>query len=407
VSDSDDVWVLGRLRDCEVAGGFPGHRVLSREGWTLGGNVAHLAEIVDGERSVYLASPVRRETLCDEFGVLTMYGLELALLERSGYQRRGDHLVPPALDDFARALLADPVALYRDLRERGDLSLLRGTVEKLARLRPELAGEARALVEKRLPYADTLRFAARAIAAIDDDLRAGRDDLPTIYRPKVEAELEPLIALFPEVIVFPTFSRLLPDFFAATRAAPIHPLGMIPQPIFTDGALLSPREFFLHDVDHARFMVREDLRSRGVDLIDAYQVPDGGGPPTTLIDPATNLHRTILDHAAPLCREARFDDLALLARRADFGRSLHAAQAQLPSVTREAVALLLFEILHEKGFPIDPRALAAETAHPRHEEKLRHKRASNFYGGAIAISDATLAALPDARRFLAAYAEAA
>lgn len=416
--DSAELVVIGRLADADVVRDWPGHRSLSRRGWTLAGNHRFIAELVAKRRRVYVGSPIARATLVDARGALTLFGLELAALQAAGFAQRGHFLCPPPGDDdrFAAALVADPVGFYRQLRVRADAGdsrmpewapALRHAADWIEHGDGALAARLRALAAEGAPYAAALAAARDFAAAVDAEARAADPSLPAAtYGPKVAAELTPLVALYPDVIVFPTFAPLSPEFFVHTRVAPIHPLGLRPEPLFSDGAVLSPLEYFLHDVDHARFMVREELLSRGVALPDAYQPPPAGGDggaPTTLIDAARDLHRTILDGAGAAVREAALAEPTLLVRRHDFARRLHAATAALPAEAAQAVRLLLFEMLHEKGLPCDARVLRVETAHPRHVDKLRRKLADGFYGAApefAALAAGAEDALPAARDWL-------
>jgi hypothetical protein len=400
------VAVIGRVADTDAARAWPGHDVLPARGWTPARNLAFMRAIVAAQRPVYVASPICRANLVDARGELTIFCRELVLLEHAGYQRVGDWLLPP--DPFWRALAARPVAFYHELRARagdGDRRIpeLAPLVRQLALLQPRLADDARAILAAGVPYGEALRLAHRFAMTADDEARARTPDLGRVYGPKAGAELEPLIALFPDVIAFPTLAALDVGRLIATRVVPVHPLGLVLAPLYSDGMVMSPREYFLHDVDHARFMVREELLSRGVDLPDAYQSRDGGAP-TTLIDARHNRHRTILDGAAPKVAAARLGDRARLDARARFAATLDQARAQLPPEDAAAVTLLLFEIVHEKGFPLDATVLRRELAGAHHPAKLRRKLDGDFYGVALRPGAATVARLDWARGWLEARA---
>jgi hypothetical protein len=402
--DELTIAVIGRAHDTAAARAWPGHEVLPAHGWTLAHNLAFIRDIVARRRPVYLASPIRRANLVAADGALTMFAHELALLWHAGFTRSGDWLLPP--DPFARALAAAPVEVYQRLRQRargGDPGLpeLAPTLALLGALRPQLGGEARALVAAGVPYGAALALAHDFVRAADAEARAARPDLPVVFVPKVERELLPLVALFPDVIMFPTLAPLDIDFFVATRPVPVHPLGVVAAPLFSDGMMMSPREYFLHDVDHARFLVREELLARGVALPDAYQSRDGG-PPTTLIDARLDLHRTILDGAADKVAAAQLGDGARLAERACLAATLQAARATLPGPEAQAVALVLFEILHEKGFPLAAAVLRRELAGAQHTRKIGHKLDSGFWGERLQLDDAARARLDWARSWLGA-----
>ena len=95
-----------------------------------------------------------------------------------------------------------------------------------------------------------------------------------------------------ESVQFPayTFTNLLnfadDEAFQMTRyvdprtGEPVTAYSELTQTEWADGRPCSPAEFFFHDVDHARFKLREDLAARGVTIPDAYV--NG-----TTLDPAT------------------------------------------------------------------------------------------------------------------------
>jgi len=189
--------------------------------------------------------------------------------------------------------------------------------------------------------------------------------------PKASLELEPLLALFPDVLALPTTAKLSPREVIELRAFPVHPLGLVEDATWGDGRLLSPADYFFHDLDHARFKIREDLRALGVEIPDAYE--DG-----TTIDPRTGQHRTILPAAVGriglvLWERAR--------ERLDLARRLLSRGVSLEGPGRAAAAeLLLFEIIHEKSFPLEAEVLHRELGRDAHPEKIRKKRADGFYG---------------------------
>src|SRR6185503_15144758 len=102
---------------------------------------------------------------------------------------------------------------------------------------------------------------------------------------------------------------------------PVRLLGVASGTAHVDGGRRSPAEFFFHDLDHARFLVREDLSSAGIEIPDAYQAARPGEAPTTL-DPETGAHRIILPAAIPVVRGARFVDLDVVAERLALSRRL-------------------------------------------------------------------------------------
>jgi hypothetical protein len=179
------------------------------------------------------------------------------------------------------------------------------------------------------------------------------------------------------------------------RAFPVHPLGVVLVPSWADGALRSPADFFFHDIDHARFKIREDLAAVGIAIPDAYQ--DGA-----TLDPVTTRHRSILRAAVekiePPARRV-VDERATLALAL-----LRAFDRDSDRTLAEACELLLFEIVHEKSFPLVPAILSRELSTTAHLDKLRTKQARGFFGP-HAPAEAVCARLDDARARLTAHLE--
>jgi hypothetical protein len=61
---------------------------------------------------------------------------------------------------------------------------------------------------------------------------------------------------------------------------------------------------------------------------------------------------------------------------------------------------LLFEIVHEKGFPLDGAVLRREVASDRHARKLRDKLRRGFYGARLRPVPSTIALLDWARGWI-------
>jgi hypothetical protein len=256
--------------------------------------------------------------------------------------------------------------------------------ERLAALMPPgpLRTEAERWLMAGASYHTLVRLAAQAVASFSGNVPPAE----AVYVPKAAGELEPMLRLWPSVLAVPTTLAFAPLDLVALRAFPVHPLGVVSEAAWADGRLCSPAEYFFHDLDHARFKVREDLMVEGIEIPDAYQ--DG-----TTLDARTGKHRTILPVAA-----GRIG--ATLWERAEPRRAL--AQALLAIATglggprASAAELLLFEMIYEKSHPLDAAVLARELATDAHVAKIRHKQASGFYG-AEAPTAATIAALDEAR----------
>jgi hypothetical protein len=242
-----------------------------------------------------------------------------------------------------------------------------------------LRAEAERWVDDGASYHALVRLAARAVTALKGDGEA-------VYVPKASGELEPLLRLWPSVIAVPTVVAFEPLDLVALRAFPVHPLGLVSEPTWADGRLCSPAEFFFHDLDHARFKVREDLLVEGIEIPDAYQ--DG-----TTVDARTGAHRSILPAAEGRIGATLWERVG--ARRALAARLL-AFAASLGGARSEAAELLLFEMIYEKSLPLDVGVLVREMASDAHVAKIRRKQASGFYGRRPPSEEA-IAALDEVR----------
>ncbi|MGE0867586.1 MAG: hypothetical protein AB7P03_03425 [Kofleriaceae bacterium] len=174
------------------------------------------------------------------------------------------------------------------------------------------------------------------------------------------------------------------------RALPVHPLGVSSDAAWADGRWCSPAEFFFHDVDHARFKVREDLVASGHTVADAYR--DG-----ETLDPSSGLHRTIVPEARPLVGSWMWEQGEERLKLIDAMVLAIDKLADRPLATM--ASLLLFEIVHEKSFPIDRAVLARELGGDVHCDKIRRKHATGFFAADLPDS-AMLERMDAARRWL-------
>lgn len=188
----------------------------------------------------------------------------------------------------------------------------------------------------------------RAVRAAAEEVLARPPSGSSVYVPKARDELEPLLTLWPHVLAVPVRFRLSITDMILARAWPIHPLAVNDGTVWADGRWCSPAEMFFHDVDHARFKVREDLLARGIDIADPYR--DG-----TTFDVETGRHRTVLDLARPYVDRAGWERGRELERRV--AGWLNAIESEEQPGVAEAARWLLFEMVHEKGLPLDPNVL--------------------------------------------------
>jgi len=191
-----------------------------------------------------------------------------------------------------------------------------------------------------------------------------------VYVPKVRDELEPLLALWPYVLALPAINNLSARDFLRLRAFPVHPLGVTSEAVWADGRKVSPAEFLFHDVDHARFKVREDLIAVGFEIPDAYQ--DG-----TTFDSVTGRHRSILPEALGKVGPALWSMAEGRCRLIE--SMLNRIDVLTDHSLADAAEWLLFQILHEKSFPLDVPTLQRELATSCHVELLQRKVDNGFY----------------------------
>ena len=231
-------------------------------------------------------------------------------------------------------------------------------------------------------YHSLARLAARAATSMGGDEAPGS----AVYVPKAAGELEPILRLWPAVLAVPTTMSFRLLDLVALRAFPVHPLGLVGEPTWADGRLCSPAEYFFHDLDHARFKIREDLRVEGVEIPDAYQ----GG---TALDARTGQHRIILPAAEGRIGSTLWDRAE---PRRELADRLLAFAASLEGPRAAAADLLLFEIIYEKSHPLEEKLISRELASDAHVVKIRSKWENGFYG--VPIPEvATIAALDEVR----------
>jgi hypothetical protein len=232
-------------------------------------------------------------------------------------------------------------------------------------------------------YRQLVRLVAEQLLALPPSGEA-------IFVPKVYKELEPLLELWPHVMVVPTSASLSIDDLIVGRAWPVHPLGVVELATWADGRMSSPSELFFHDVDHARFKVREDLLARGIAIPDAYE----GG---STFDAERGEHRCFLAAAQQHVSMVGWQEASERAQRVR--RWLDAIAAEDRRELATAARWLLFELVHEKSLPIDSAVLTGALSTPVHVEKLQAKHAAGFYARG-APSAAAIAMLPAARDWL-------
>ena len=326
--------IVGRLDDLRRRRRHRGERWLCDDvaRWTLRANAQWLDDAAAGAEPVMQVSPASPGSVL---------AWELARLRANGYLRLGPLWLP-------RRWFTDPIA-YR-----------------------------------RAVAAAFAHVASRPAAAV------GAATAVAEFRPKAAAELRPLLRLWPHVLAVPTTAALSPSDLIRLRAWPVHPLGIVPRPQWADGGSRSAIEFFCHDLDHARFKIREDLLARGIGIPDAYVDGD-------TFDAASGRHRTFLAAARPHVDGSGWRGAPVRAALAE--GCLIGSRRLADRDLGRAVRWLLFELVHEKSLPLDAAVLVRELAHDRHVQKLAGKVDRGFYGG-VAPERAVVRRLPDACAWL-------
>ncbi|MFY1672501.1 LamG-like jellyroll fold domain-containing protein [Plantactinospora sp. WMMB334] len=96
VGKPGDVVVLGNIEDTKVAKTWAGHLVLDDPNWTPAGNMQWIEDVADAGREVYLATPIRFNTLWDSTNVRhRVFRLEIDALVKRGYEFVDDTRMVP------------------------------------------------------------------------------------------------------------------------------------------------------------------------------------------------------------------------------------------------------------------------------------------------------------------------
>jgi hypothetical protein len=279
----------------------------------------------------------------------SVFEWELQYLRVAGYRRAGCWLIPR---DYMTV----------------DLSWLPAPRDQVAILQ-SLADQAGRAIASCRPPSRLQRRGRPCELGAEIAAAAGRIascNTPGEFETKTRKELDPFLALAPHVVGVPFPGAAPGPLLIGLRAVPMHILGVTTEPAWADGRWCSPAEYFFHDLDHARFKIREDLLALGYDCPDAY--PEDHG---------------ILRHVQSLIGEAGPRLWQLAPARLAMARRLLDAIASLQSRDRslgDAAELFLLEIVHEKSFPMDSAVLHRELHNDAHHEKLQRKCAAGFYG---------------------------
>jgi hypothetical protein len=227
------------------------------------------------------------------------------------------------------------------------------------------------------PWYAGLRETAAAFDSLSPELGG--------YVGKTRDELDPFLNLSPYIFGVATEAAVSARFLIELRPLPVHIFGIVKEISWADGQWCSPADYFYHDLDHARYKIREDMLALG------YPCPD-----------VDEDHRTILPYVQEYIAEAGPKLWSLVPQRSHLAQTmLNAIDALAASdhTLAQAAELLLFEMVHEKSLPMDRSVLEAELASSAHVNKICTKHGTGFYGESKP-DDSMMARLDDARNWL-------
>jgi hypothetical protein len=240
----------------------------------------------------------------------------------------------------------------------------------------KLMEEGDVLLHASVPYKDTMRFVFRYLDALDGVfVRLHPEFAASFHRDNAERVLEPTLGRAPDALLYPSFRPVNIDYFVNTRGAPFHIVGLHTsglrpgEPVpFADGFSMKPSEFAWHDIGHIEFMAERDF---------AYQ--DGSFKPLERIVQEWDLtRRRVVGYWSSFQED----------------KNLH-----------DAMGLLLFEILHERGYQYSFAVLKAQLDTPKWIEILMRKRDNDYYKVYPDMNMAMFPELENARKALLRFVD--
>lgn len=323
---------------------------------------------IPGDRREQLA--LDRTLAIQEQQVLTAacdHGAQLFLETRHQMKtaKRSDGDFPyPVFEPVLRRLILNLVIKFKaELTQ--EKSLLR-----------RLMDEGLYLLVDHLPYKKTMRFVTRLLQEVDTLFLLKHPSLTSAFhKQNAEHVLEKLLHCAPDVLLFPSFQEVDVDYFLLTRPAPFHIVGItfsgfdpddaLP---FADGFAMKPSEFYWDDIGHIEFMHNKD---------HAY-IKQSFKPLERIISEWDFTRRRIFSYLTSIRSQVNLLD---------------------------ATKLILFELLHERGFQYSLVVLKAELDTPKWTEILNRKFINNYYRNSPEINPALFGELETARLQLLRFAE--
>jgi hypothetical protein len=195
------------------------------------------------------------------------------------------------------------------------------------------------------PYANTLYAIEGLLSLLDIYYRATNsgtsEEAPEFYHNfRYRSYLDYLILdASPENVTIPTFVNTGSTFFIKIRCVPITILGITDKPTLADQYINSPIDFWAHDIQHARRQIQET---------EAY-------------------YDRFVKHSKYYSQRSPFDIITkdeFYKYMADFTKFfvlplLKVTKGEDPTVVayKKIIKLLIFEVVHEKAWPITKLAL--------------------------------------------------
>jgi len=150
--------------------------------------------------------------------------------------------------------------------------------------------------------------------------------------------MEYCISKFPNIILFPTFDNIGATDLIKTRYVPVFFIGITTEPVYADEFLLTPSEFFFHDINHSRIIYQQD---------EEY-----------LIDKKISKQQLISSMEATT--KLYFDNISTITYK------------KLTALMK----MLIFEIIHEDGFSFINEKICERLLKPEGEDMVERMNGS-------------------------------
>lgn len=185
-----------------------------------------------------------------------------------------------------------------------------------------------------LYYDDIIRFCCKFVDVIDIIIRKkpGQIFPDYFHRKRYFYYMEYCIAKFPNIILFPTFDNIGATDLIKTREVPVFFLGISTTSVYADEFTLTPSEFFFHDINHSRIIYQQD---------EAYRI-NKGMKKEDLITEMENTRKYYYD-AITIIQDKNLKDL---------------------------MKMIIFEIVHEDGFPFVSDKICERLIRPEGEDNV-------------------------------------